>query len=115
MKFLVCLAAALVLASGCSRFEAGQQAPARTAPVSAPAKTPAAPPVPPPDKPAAVSQPAPTEVSLANPAATHCAQIGGRSEILTNVNGDSYGLCRLPDGRECEEWTLFREGRCVPQ
>lgn len=112
MKAIVCILAVLALAGGCSRFDmSSKEAPratSRSAPTtSSPTSTPAVPPTPPPEK--------PMETSLANPASTHCTEIGGSSEILTNVNGDSYGLCRLPDGRECEEWTLFREGRCVPQ
>lgn len=48
----------------------------------------------------------PTEVSLANPAAENCLLLGGQSEIRQGAGGD-YGVCRLADGRECDEWALF--------
>ena len=56
-----------------------------------------------------------TEVrlALANPAAVSCAEKGGTSEIVSGSNGQT-GTCRLPDGRVCEEWALFREARCAP-
>ncbi|WP_293420293.1 putative hemolysin [Phreatobacter sp.] len=51
-------------------------------------------------------------VGLANPASTNCIQRGGRSEIRNSAQGQ-YGVCIFADGRVCEEWALFREGRCV--
>lgn len=52
-------------------------------------------------------------VGTPNPASVHCEQLGGESEIRTDPDGGQYGVCRLPDGRVCEEWALFREDKCV--
>ena len=27
--------------------------------------------------------------------------------------GNEYGFCRLPNGRLCEEWALFRDNKCI--
>jgi putative hemolysin len=54
----------------------------------------------------------PRGVGIANPASTNCLQQGGRSEIRNGAQGQ-YGVCIFPDGRVCEEWALFRDGRCV--
>ena len=68
---------------------------------------------------AACAAPAPTEapptVGLANPASVHCQQVGGRLEIRRESGPASgeYGVCVFPDGRQCEEWALFRDNRCV--
>lgn len=51
-------------------------------------------------------------VGMANPASVHCGRQGGRTEIRRGEAGE-YGVCVLPDGRQCEEWALFRDGRCV--
>lgn len=51
---------------------------------------------------------------LANPASVYCSEIGGFLEIKTYPNtGGAYGLCHLPDGRICEEWSLFRDQKCI--
>ena len=57
-------------------------------------------------------KPAPKPVGMANPASVHCGRQGGRTEIRRGEAGE-YGVCVLPDGRQCEEWALFRDGRCV--
>ena len=51
--------------------------------------------------------------SLANPASVNCAQKGGRLEFRHDANGGTYGVCMLGDGRQCEEWALYRDGKCV--
>jgi len=51
-------------------------------------------------------------VGLANPASVNCGRLGGRTEIRNGPQGQ-FGVCMLPDGRVCEEWALFRDGRCV--
>lgn len=65
--------------------------------------------------PAACSPPKPQAevVAMANPASVHCGEIGGRSEIRSDAAGNQSGACRMPDGRVCEEWALFRDGACV--
>ncbi len=52
-------------------------------------------------------------VGMANPASVHCGTLGGVSEIREGPGGQ-YGMCRLPDGKVCEEWTLYRDKVCQP-
>lgn len=52
-------------------------------------------------------------IGMANPASVHCAEAGGRSEIRTQADGGQYGVCVFEDGRQCEEWALFRDKTCV--
>ncbi|WP_027058674.1 putative hemolysin [Mesorhizobium loti] len=52
-------------------------------------------------------------VGMANPASLHCGEIGGRVVIRKDKAGNEYGFCRLPNGRLCEEWALFRDNKCV--
>lgn len=52
------------------------------------------------------------DIGMANPAAVHCAKLGGTSIARTSADGGQAADCRLPDGQQCDEWTLFREGRC---
>lgn len=61
---------------------------------------------------AADTKPLEPRVGMANPASVHCASLGGKLEIRTDKDGGQYGLCSLPDGRVCEEWALFRDGKC---
>ena len=58
--------------------------------------------------------PAPTAspAGIANPASTYCVEQRGASEIRTAEDGSQYGVCRFPDGGECEEWAFFR-GECA--
>ncbi len=50
---------------------------------------------------------------LANPASVNCTQQGGRLEIRHDAKGGAYGVCRFADGRQCEEWALFRDKKCA--
>jgi len=52
-------------------------------------------------------------VGMANPASAHCGEVGGRLTIRKDKAGNEYGFCRLPNGRLCEEWALFRDNKCV--
>lgn len=45
---------------------------------------------------------------MANPASTYCAQIGGRSINRYDSDGSARDYCRLRDGREVDEWQLYR-------
>jgi putative hemolysin len=45
---------------------------------------------------------------MANPASEFCVKSGGKLEIRKGPLGE-YGVCRLPDGREIEEWTYYRQ------
>lgn len=58
------------------------------------------------------ARPTAPAVGTANPASVHCGRQGGRTEIRRSEAGE-YGVCVFPDGRKCEEWALFRDGRCV--
>jgi len=46
-------------------------------------------------------------VGMANPASTYCVEKGGTVDIRQTEAGQ-LGWCRLPDGAEVEEWTLYR-------
>ncbi|MCJ8156205.1 DUF333 domain-containing protein [Sphingomonas sp. LaA6.9] len=59
------------------------------------------------------SAPEPGSVGMPNPAAVHCTDLGGKVEIVTGPDGGQTGICHLPDGRQCEEWALFRDKTCV--
>ncbi|WP_109124828.1 DUF333 domain-containing protein [Dyella sp. C11] len=64
----------------------------------------------------ATPSPAPSSASqtgLANPASTHCVQQGGQLDLRKDTAGNVGGVCVFKDGRECEEWALFRDHRCV--
>lgn len=50
---------------------------------------------------------------MPNPAAINCVKIGGRSVILEGTVRGEQGICRLPDGRECEEFAVLRDHRCL--
>lgn len=67
------------------------------------------------DTPAKPLDPTPSahaDVEIANPAAFHCQEQGGRSEIRRDENG-SRGVCVFDAGVECDEWT-FWHGECGP-
>jgi putative hemolysin len=49
--------------------------------------------------------------AIANPASTHCADVGGRLAIDKTPSGAEYGVCMFEDNRQCEEWALLR-GEC---
>src|SRR6185369_7846201 len=57
--------------------------------------------------------PAKKSAGLANPASVNCEKKGGKLEIRKGKNGE-YGVCKFPNGKECEEWALFR-GKCSPE
>ncbi|WP_237934221.1 putative hemolysin [Acetobacter senegalensis] len=50
-------------------------------------------------------------IGMANPASVHCQKAGGTLEIRQGTKG-AYGICHMPDGRMCEEWSFFRTGKC---
>ena len=52
-------------------------------------------------------------VGMPNPASVHCVEQGGRSETRTAKDGGQFGICVFNDGRQCEEWALFRDKRCL--
>jgi hypothetical protein len=50
---------------------------------------------------------------MPNPASDYCVRQGGNLEIRTGSDGGQYGVCKFPDGGECDEWAFFR-GECGP-
>lgn len=54
----------------------------------------------------------PDTSQLPNPAAVHCVEVLGGSYQLLETPAGQVGVCNLPDGRQCEEWELFRTGKC---
>ncbi|MGJ7524781.1 putative hemolysin [Variovorax sp. GB1P17] len=51
--------------------------------------------------------PKPPPVGMANPASVYCKSLGGTTLMRSNDKGQ-YGICQLPDGKQIEEWELFR-------
>lgn len=51
------------------------------------------------------------KVGMANPASVNCKNLGGETIMMKDEKGNQYGKCKLPDGRVCEEWKLYR-GEC---
>ncbi len=49
-------------------------------------------------------------VALANPASVACVNAGGKLISKQTKQGE-FGMCKLPSGKVCEEWALFR-GEC---
>ena len=50
-------------------------------------------------------------VALANPASVACLNAGGKLIPRQSPQGE-YAMCKLPSGKVCEEWALFR-GECL--
>lgn len=53
------------------------------------------------------------QAELPNPASIHCVEELGGTLEFREVSGRQIGICNLPDGRQCEEWELFRTGNCT--
>jgi uncharacterized protein len=49
-------------------------------------------------------------IGLANPASVNCVKQGGQLQIVDTSAGQ-VGICRFPNGKQCEEWALLR-GEC---
>ena len=54
-----------------------------------------------------------SSANMPNPAAAYCQQQGYTSEIRTAADGSQSGVCKFPDGTECDEWAYFRQ-ECSP-
>ena len=50
---------------------------------------------------------------LANPASINCGKRGGQLTIRQLADGSEVGICAFPNGKQCEEWALYR-GECRP-
>ncbi|MEM7818294.1 MAG: DUF333 domain-containing protein, partial [Candidatus Aenigmatarchaeota archaeon] len=51
------------------------------------------------------------KVSIPNPAAIYCEKSGYKLEKRKDKEGNEYGVCVFPDGKECDEWSFY-EGKC---
>ena len=47
-------------------------------------------------------------VGMANPASVFCEQQGGKSVNRKDKDGNEYGVCVFPDGKEVDEWEYYR-------
>ncbi len=54
-----------------------------------------------------------SSVNMPNPAAVYCQKQGNKSEIRTAADGSQSGVCKFPNGTECDEWAYFRRD-CSP-
>lgn len=52
-----------------------------------------------------------SSLELANPASVYCIKSGYALEIKKGTDGGQYGVCKFPDGTECEEWAFYK-GEC---
>ncbi|WP_430388372.1 putative hemolysin [Dyella sp. 20L07] len=68
---------------------------------------------PPAPSPPASSSSGKAMIGLPNPASVYCGKQGGRLDLRHDGQGNVSGICTFPDGRECEEWSLFRDHQCV--
>jgi len=48
---------------------------------------------------------------IPNPASQSCVNQGGELSIEESGSGGQFGVCTFQDGKQCEEWALFR-GEC---
>lgn len=51
--------------------------------------------------------------TMPNPASVYCEQHGGKLVFRPDAAGGVAGVCRFPDGSECDEWAYSR-GECQP-
>ena len=52
-------------------------------------------------------------IGMANPASEYCVSQGGTSENRKDKNGAEFGVCKLANGEEREEWNFYRESQYV--
>ena len=52
-------------------------------------------------------------VGMANPASVACVNQGGKLDLRKDAAGNVSGICVFADGRQCEEWALYRDHQCV--
>ncbi len=51
--------------------------------------------------------------NIANPASEYCINQGYDWSIVKDTAGNEYGICKFPDGSECEEWAYYNS-KCKP-
>ena len=49
-----------------------------------------------------------TETQIANPASEYCVAQWGTSEIKKHEDWSEYGVCKLTNGEEKDEWEFYR-------
>ena len=54
----------------------------------------------------------PSQVVMADLAASNCASAGGSLAFSRQLNGSSVGMCQLANGRRCDENALLN-GSCL--
>lgn len=54
-----------------------------------------------------------TDTKVVNPASEYCEKQGNTLSIVKDQAGNEYGICKFPDGTECEEWDYYNS-RCKP-
>lgn len=59
---------------------------------------------------AAAEEPTNEGAGLANPAVTHCTQLGYEDKNVDSPEGQS-SVCVFPDGSQCDDWEFYR-GKC---
>lgn len=52
-----------------------------------------------------------SRITMSELAAQNCSRAGGRLALARQLDGNSVGMCQLPNGKQCEEWALAR-GSC---
>ena len=52
-------------------------------------------------------------IGMANPASEYCVSQGGTSENRKDKDGNEFGVCKLANGEEREEWNFYRESQYV--
>ncbi|MFT4020402.1 MAG: DUF333 domain-containing protein [Acinetobacter sp.] len=50
----------------------------------------------------------PKKLDMPNPASEYCLQQGGKLKRLKDAYGNSFNNCKLPHGKEQNEWDLYR-------
>lgn len=55
----------------------------------------------------------PDTTQIVNPASEYCISQGGTSEIRKDKDGAEFGVCKLANGEEREEWSFYRESEYV--
>jgi putative hemolysin len=53
----------------------------------------------------------PQSVGMGNPSAVYCEFLGYKYETRKAADGSEYGICKFPDGSECDAFAFFR-GEC---
>lgn len=48
------------------------------------------------------------KVGKSNPASEYCLQQKGFLDFVTDKQGNTVGMCHLPNGQVVEEWQLYR-------